>query len=76
MDRNEQAEGAGDQEPLATLDLLAGVETPGHGGDGVSGADELRVDQAGARLGVAAVRLAPPVPQCVVDALDGAQLRR
>ncbi len=72
MDRNEQAEGVGDQEPLATLDLLAGVEAPGCGGDGVSGTDGLRVDQAGARLGIAAVSLAHPVPQCVVDALDGA----
>jgi hypothetical protein len=40
VDRNEQAEGVGDQEPLATLDLLAGVEVPGYGGDGVSGADD------------------------------------
>ena len=57
---------------LRPLYLLAGVEAPGCAGDGVSGADGLRVDQAGARLGIAAVSLAHPVPQCVVDALDGA----
>lgn len=45
------SEGVSDQESLATRDLLAGVEASGCGGCGVSGADGMRVDQTGVRLG-------------------------
>ncbi|KJY32945.1 hypothetical protein VR45_21110 [Streptomyces sp. NRRL S-495] len=72
VDGHQQAEGVGDQEPLAAFDLLAGVESPGRRGHGVSGADRLRVDQSRARLGIAAVGLAYLAAQAVVDALDGA----
>lgn len=72
MDRDEQAECVGDQEPLAALDLLARVEAPGGRRDGVGCADRLRVDQPCARLGVPAVSLTDPAAQDVVDVLDGA----
>ncbi|GAA3865937.1 hypothetical protein GCM10022207_32930 [Streptomyces lannensis] len=68
----EKAKGVGDQEPLAAFDLLAGVEAPGGGGDGVGSADRLGVDQARTRLGVATVDFAELGAQCVVDALDRA----
>ncbi|WYB38315.1 hypothetical protein WJ438_28570 [Streptomyces sp. GD-15H] len=72
MDRDGQAEGVGDQEPLAALDVVARVEVPGRRRGGVGGADGLRVDQPCARLGVSAVGLTDPAAQDVVDALDGA----
>lgn len=68
----EHAQGVGDDEPLAALDLLARVEAPGGGGDGIRGADGLGVDQARARLRAAAVGFTDLAAQGVMDALDGA----
>lgn len=67
VDGQEQAEGVGDDEPLAALDFLTRVEAPGRGGNGVGRAHGLRVDQPGARLGITAVALADPVTQGIVD---------
>ncbi|GAA3908148.1 hypothetical protein GCM10022207_92140 [Streptomyces lannensis] len=72
MDRDEQAEGVGDQRALAALDLLARVEAPGGRRDGVGSADRLRVDQSCARLCLSAVGLTDPAAQDVVDVFDGA----
>lgn len=71
VDGQEQAEGVGDDEPLAALHLLARIETPGGSGNGIGGADGLRVDQVRARLRVAALSFTDLAAQCVMDALNG-----
>lgn len=53
VDGQKQAEGVGDDEPLAALDLLARVKASGPGGNGVGRTHGLRVDQTGTRLGLA-----------------------
>jgi hypothetical protein len=68
----EQAEGVGDDEPLAALDLLARVETPGRGWHRVGRANGLPVDQPRARLSTPVVRLPDLAPQRVADTLDRA----
>ncbi len=67
-----QAEGVGDDEPLAALDLLAGVESPGGNRDRVGGSDGLGVDQPRTGHGVTTVGFAYLATQRVMDALNSA----
>lgn len=68
-DGDQQAEGVGDDEPLAAVDLLAGVVAAGGAGHGVRALDALRVDDPRRRLRLRAMRQAHLLAQLGQDPL-------